>query len=122
MNKPIVINARIRAGVWQAEMAGDATQQPDVTVSLHGKTQDDVELQYNDTRGLWQIIAPIPVAVISDGIQTFVVHSADGETLAHFSILAGDAATEDLRAEIDLLRSEMDILKAAFRRHCAEGG
>ena len=120
MNKPTIINAHIRAGVWQAEIAGDASQQPDATVSLQGKRLDDLQLHYNEMRGLWLITVPIPVAAINDGIQTFVVHNAHGETLAHFSILAGDAATEDLRAEIDLLRSEMDILKAAFRRHCAE--
>ena len=120
MNKPTIINAHIRAGVWQAEIAGDASPQPDVSASLQGNWLDDVQLHYNEIRGFWQITVPIPVATINDGIQTFVVHNAHGETLAHFSILAGDAATEDLRAEIDLLRSEMDILKAAFRRHCAE--
>jgi hypothetical protein len=27
---------------------------------------------------------------------------------------------EDIRAEMDLLRAELDLLKQAFRRHCVE--
>jgi hypothetical protein len=27
---------------------------------------------------------------------------------------------EDIRAEVSLLRAELDLLKRAFRRHCAE--
>jgi hypothetical protein len=27
---------------------------------------------------------------------------------------------DDLRAEVDLLRAELDMLKRAFRRHCLE--
>jgi hypothetical protein len=27
---------------------------------------------------------------------------------------------EDIRAEVDLLRAELDLLKRAFRRHCSE--
>ena len=31
------------------------------------------------------------------------------------TLLAGDAMSEDVRAEIDLLRAELDLLKRAFR-------
>ena len=34
--------------------------------------------------------------------------------------LAGEALAHDIRAEIDLLRAELDMLKRAFRRHCLE--
>ena len=62
-----------------------------------------------------------PRALISDGLQSFVISNPDtGETLESFAILAGDALADDIRAEIGLLRAELDMLKRAFRRHCAE--
>ena len=51
------------------------------------------------------------VSVISDG---------GGTKLGHFSIIAGEALGEDLHAEVELLRAELDMLKRAFRRHCLE--
>jgi hypothetical protein len=57
---------------------------------------------------------PIPADAIADGIQTFViVDAADDTRLGDFTLIAGDAATDDLRAELDLL-------KRAFRRHCQD--
>ena len=36
------------------------------------------------------------------------------------TIVTGVAMEDDVRAEIDLLRAELDMLKRAFRRHCLE--
>jgi len=53
-------------------------------------------------------------------VQTFLIREAEGgETLAHFTIVAGAAADADMRAELDLMRAELDMLKKAFRRYCA---
>jgi hypothetical protein len=58
----------------------------------------------------------LPPDAIGEGVQTFVLSdTATSERLASFSLVAGDALAHDLRAEIDLL-------KRAFRRHCAETG
>jgi len=54
--------------------------------------------------------------VLSDGLQT-VVLQADGEVLTKVTILAGAPLQDDLRAEIGLLRAELDLLKRAFQRH-----
>ena len=40
--------------------------------------------------------------------------------LGDFTLMAGDAVADDLRAEVELLRAELDMLKRAFRRHCLE--
>jgi hypothetical protein len=61
---------------------------------------------------------PVPPDRLDDGVQTFLIRAADsGETLAHLTIVAGAPLEADLRAEIDLLRAELDLLKRAFRRH-----
>ncbi|MFZ5749697.1 MAG: hypothetical protein ACOY5U_01375 [Pseudomonadota bacterium] len=43
-----------------------------------------------------------------------------GGTLASFVVIGGAPVEADLRAEVELLRAELDLLKRAFRRHCAE--
>lgn len=61
----------------------------------------------------------LPLAVLSEGVQTVVFRVA-GEVLATVTLVAGAPLDEDLRAEIALLRAELDLLKRAFRRHCAD--
>jgi hypothetical protein len=40
-----------------------------------------------------------------------------GAVLDRVTFLAGDALDEDIRAEVVLLRDELEMLKRAFRRH-----
>jgi hypothetical protein len=67
------------------------------------------------------VSVPIPVDRIADGVQTFVIRDRrEDMLLGSFSIVAGDALAEDIRAELSLLRAELDMLKKGFRRHCLE--
>ena len=60
-------------------------------------------------------------AALAEGTQTFLFRLAGSEeTLAQFTIVTGVALEDDIRAEVDLLRAELDMLKRAFRRHCVE--
>ena len=64
---------------------------------------------------------PDPPEKIADGVQTFLIlDRKTGETLDSFTLIAGDALSDDIRAEVTLLREELDMLKRAFRRHCLE--
>ena len=111
---------RIRAGVWEGVLSGAGTQAPKLQV-LHleqpvaGVTVTPVAGREGD----FAVKVPVPVEVLSEGVQTFLIRSGT-ETLAHFTIITGVAMEDDLRAEIDLLRAELDMLKRAFRRHCLE--
>ena len=69
----------------------------------------------------WLVRAAVPTEMLTDGVQTFLmVLAGDTEILDRFSIVTGEPLEEDLRAEIELLRAELDMLKRAFRRHCIE--
>jgi hypothetical protein len=69
----------------------------------------------------WLIRCKIPTETLSDGIQTFLICKMGEDTvLDSFSIVMGEPLSDDLRAEISLLREELDMLKRAFRRHCVE--
>ena len=69
----------------------------------------------------WEVTASIPTEYLTDGVQTFLlVFQGQTEILDRFSVITGEPLEEDLRAEIELLRAELDMLKRAFRRHCIE--
>jgi hypothetical protein len=71
--------------------------------------------------GEWLVQVPVPAELLSEGVQTFLIRNmATGEKLQHFTIITGVAMEDDLRAEVELLRAELDLLKRAFRRHCLE--
>ena len=113
-----IINAVLRAGVWTGELVEGSAK--NIQVLHNGHRLEGVELSPLPDRGSQHIKVPIPASAISDGVQTFVVQDETGHTLTQFTILAGDVLAQDLRAEVDLLRAELDLLKQAFRRHCGE--
>jgi hypothetical protein len=115
------INTQIRSGIWEGELTPAGDTAPDLTVTHQGAALEGVTCIKDTSRDTWRVKVPIPSAMINDGLQTFVVSDGHGALLADFSLLAGEALADDLRAEIDLLRSELEILKTAFRNHCAQG-
>ena len=111
----------MRQGIWQGVVQQNGSGVPQIRVTHLGITVPDVEVQESDTDGHWQIQVPIPSTAISDGVQVFVISDAtDDTTLGQFTLIAGESLGEDLRAEVELLRAELDMLKRAFRRHCSE--
>lgn len=111
---------RIRAGVWEGVLSGSASPALEVR-HLEAEVPGVTVTAIPDRTGEWAVRVPVPVASLTEGVQTFLIRDkALGETLAHFTIITGVAMEDDLRAEVDLLRAELDMLKRAFRRHCVE--
>lgn len=112
--------SRIRAGRWEGILAG--TDAPEVEVLHLERPLTGLEVAAQGD-GRWRLTLPIPAELLSDGVQTFVVSDqATGVRLGQFTIVTGVPLEDDIRAEVDLLRAELDLLKRAFRRHCVETG
>lgn len=115
---------RIRAGVWEGLMTGGSERAsvPEIEVRHLELPLNGVDVALAPgMKKTWTVRVPIPADLLSDGVQTFLIHARpDGEKLASFTIITGAALEEDIRAEVDLLRAELDMLKRAFRRHCLE--
>lgn len=114
---------RFRNGVWEGRIgnAPASGARPDITVMFQDQPVQDVRLSEGETGGEWTVAVPVPAEAVADGVQTFVVFDAASSTrLGDFTLIAGEAVTDDLRAEVELLRAELDMLKRAFRRHCLE--
>ncbi|MFQ6546339.1 hypothetical protein AADZ90_000170 [Aestuariibius sp. 2305UL40-4] len=105
-------------GIWEALVAAD--DKPALVVEHDGTPLADTEVKAGPEDGQWLLRVPVPASALSDGIQIFRVLDGDGATLGQFEILAGAPLATDIRAELALLRAELDLLKSAFRRHCAE--
>ena len=116
-----VTGTKIINGIWQGIVSSENTETPKLAVHLLDKPVANVQLTEDHAKGHWLLQVPIPVDAIAEGIQTFVITDAeDGTRLAHFHLMAGEVLGDDIRAEVDLLRAELDMLKRAFRRHCVE--
>ena len=121
MSDPTLTKTRIRAGVWEGVLTG-ISGVPALDVLHLEQPIDGVSVTAIAERpGEFAVQVPIPAELLSEGVQTFLIRNrGTGQTLAHFTIITGVAMEDDVRAEIDLLRAELDMLKRAFRRHCLE--
>ena len=112
---------KMRNAVWEGLVHQSGTGVPQVTVTHLDHEIPDVQLIQNADAGHWVLHIPIPPQAIADGVQVFVVSdAANGEKIGSFTLIAGEALGDDIRAEVELLRAELDMLKRAFRRHCVE--
>jgi hypothetical protein len=115
---------RLVEGVWHGSLkhhGRDGTWQPSIEVTHLDFPVDGVAVEEDRVEECWHVQVPIPIERIADGVQTFVIRDRSEDVLlGSFSIIAGDALAEDIRAELSLLRAELDMLKKAFRRHCVD--
>ncbi len=124
MSEYTVTRTRIQAGIWEGVVTpnGEAQEDPAIEV-LHKEARvHSFALTPDEANpGTWQLRIAIPPDLLSDGVQVFLINdAATGETLDSFTIITGEPLEDDIRAEVELLRAELDMLKRAFRRHCVE--
>jgi hypothetical protein len=122
MDEPFTLTkTRIQSGIWEGLLSGPAGPAPELQVThletdLHG-----IELTETETPGQWALRIAIPPDLLADGVQTVTIRNvATGSRLDAFAIVTGEPLEDDIRAEVNLLRAELDMLKRAFRRHCVE--
>lgn len=71
----------------------------------------------------FRVALDLPSAVIGEGVQVITLRSTlSGAALDRITLMAGDPLDEDIRAEVALLRDELEMLKHAFRRQAAATG
>ncbi len=113
-----VEQARIAGGVWEAVVT--AAEPLTVEAMRDGRQIEGVSVApVAGTTDRYAVRVPIPAWVLNDGVQTILVQ-AGGARLAAVTLVAGQPLEEDIRAELGLLRAELDLLKRAFQRHVRE--
>ncbi|NSY40067.1 hypothetical protein [Leisingera sp. ANG59] len=123
MSNLTLTKIRFRNGIWEGKISNAPATgaRPDITVMFQDQPLKEVILTEGQKDGDWLVAVPVPPEAVADGVQTFVIFDASDSTrLGDFTLIAGEAVADDLRAEVELLRAELDMLKRAFRRHCLE--
>ena len=112
---------KMQQGVWQGIITQNGTDTPQIDVSHQKNSIADVSITHDSAANHWVLSVPIPKEAIADGVQTRIIRDTAADVdIGHITLLAGEVLGDDIRAEIDLLRAELDMLKRAFRRHCLE--
>ena len=123
MSEWTLTRTRLLEGVWEGVLTrqGTGAGQPEIEVTHLQEPVAGVRVTENPAERHWLVRVPVPADKIADGVQTFVIRDRrTGDVLDSFALLAGDVLSHDIRAEMALLREELDLLKRAFRRHCQE--
>jgi hypothetical protein len=121
MSDAKLVKTRLRAGVWEGVLSGVSGQPLLEVMHLEAPVAGTSVVEIAGRPGSFAVRVPVPVEALSEGVQTFLIRDAVlGNKLGHFTIITGVAMEDDIRAEMDLLRAELDMLKRAFRRHCLE--
>jgi hypothetical protein len=116
---------RLQSGIWEGSLdakgwTDDAS--PELRATHLEKDCGEVSVsKLADMGDIFAVRIKLNSDILCDGVQTVLVtETTSGDLLDSFSIVSGEPLEADLRAEIDLLRAELDMLKRAFRRHCIE--
>ena len=124
MTELTLTKTRIQAGIYEGVLTSgsEVIQQPKIgCIHLEREVGKCVLNEDPTLDQTWHLKFYLPADALTDGIQTFLImDKATDETLDSFTIITGEPLSDDLQAEVDLLRSELDMLKKAFRRHCVE--
>lgn len=118
-----IVKTRIHAGIWEGIVTTESADagEPAIDVTHLDRKLQGFALTRDKGKGRWNLKIAIPAELLSDGVQVFVISDREtGEKLDSFTILTGEPLQDDIRAEMELLRAELDMLKGAFRRHCLE--
>lgn len=123
MSELTLSKIRLQHGQWEGRLTspGGMGLRPDIQVTWADRPIEGVTLRPAEDGSGWDLLIRVPPEALAEGVQTFLISdSADGSRLGAFSLILGEPAADDLRAEVELLRAELDLLKRAFRRHCVE--
>ncbi|WP_170333775.1 hypothetical protein [Ruegeria arenilitoris] len=104
---------RFENAIWEGHLASEDT--PEIEVRYRDQTLPDVELV--EAEGGWTLRVPVPSSLLSEGVHSVVIwDQRSNHKLGDFTVISGSPVAEDMRAELSLLRAELDMLKRAFRR------
>ncbi|MEQ8367391.1 MAG: hypothetical protein RIB61_11840 [Roseicyclus sp.] len=120
MEDETLIRVRLSGGRYEGILT---TGTPAGVEAVHeGSVVAVATLAADDLRpDTYRIALDLPAHLIGEGVHVVNIRSAgSGAVLDRVTLMAGAELDEDIRAELALLRDELEMLKRAFRRHCAE--
>jgi hypothetical protein len=117
MSEEKLVKVALQGGRFEGEL--HAPEETGIEAVHDGRVIAAGRLVHGD--GTVRVSVEFPAEVLSDGVQVVSLRSTvTGAVLDRVTFLAGDVLEDDVRAEISLLRDELEMLKRAFRRYASE--
>jgi hypothetical protein len=111
----------LAAGRWEGRLTGPpGLHPPQIAATWRGAEIAEPHVVPLG-EGRWTVAIQLPLALMSDGMQTVAIGPRDEEPLCLETLAFADPVDPDIRAQVEALRTEVELLKRAFRRHLAEG-
>ena len=116
MSEEKLVKVAFQGGRYEGEL--HAPQDTGIEAVHEGRVIAAARLVHGDEGTGTRLSIEFPAEILSDGVQVVSLRSTvTGAILDRVTFLAGDVLEDDVRAEITLLRDELEMLKRAFRRH-----
>ncbi|RNF34972.1 hypothetical protein [Paracoccus methylarcula] len=119
----------LKAGAWSGILTAEAA--PGRVFLAHLGEVVSVAHVTGAGDGQWQVSVDLPSELLADGVHSFILFADDGEgseapqsdaaQLDRLNVMAGAPLDDALLAEVQLLRSELELLKREFRRLATPG-
>lgn len=107
------------AGIWNGRITGPVPNE--IEVLCADETLEGVEIA-PDGKNAALISVPILSDHLNEGINTFLVVNKETKSeIGGFGIAIAYCGDDNIRAEVQLLRAELNLLKKALRSHVADG-
>jgi hypothetical protein len=116
-----LVRLRLAAGLWEGRLSGPAGVAPPPLAATLAGTEVAPPQVAPDGEGTWTVTLHLPPSILTEGTQVLAIGPRGGEALCREPFAFGDTLEADLRAELAALRTDLEILKRAFRRHLADG-
>jgi hypothetical protein len=110
---------RLADGRWEGRLTGPAGAAPPPLAATWAGAEIAEARVVARAPGEWTVSLLLPPALMTDGTQVLAVGPRGGDPLCLESFAFGDPLAGDLRAELEALRTEVEVLKRALRRHLA---
>jgi hypothetical protein len=118
MSEETLVKVAFQGGRYEGEL--HAPEETGIEAVHEGRVIAAARLTHGE--GATRVSVEFPAEILSDGVQVVNLRSTlTGAVLDRVTFLAGDVLEDDVRAEVALLRDELEMLKRAFRRHVSEG-
>jgi hypothetical protein len=111
---------RLSAGTWEGRLSGPAGGAPPTLVAIWRGVEIAPVRSIPAGEGVWSVVLTLPSDMLTDGVQTLSVGPPGADPLCTEAFAFGDPLELDLRAEVAALRTELEILRRALRRHLAQ--
>ncbi|MEM6637617.1 MAG: hypothetical protein AAF667_17185 [Pseudomonadota bacterium] len=112
-------------GIWEGVLTGPASETwesaPPIEAVHRERTLGGLEIGTEPGPLGWLVRFSVQPEILGDGVQTVIFRvTGTEEVLASLSIVAGTPLEDDIHAEVELLRAELDLLKRSFRTFVAK--